>query len=434
MSNKFDPKILDKVLSDLNLSKEQVIEEGLMDGIKNLAYKAGNALSNAAVPSPSNAASRVAGAMAPPGANLRDATVNTMGVLKNTAQKFEAEAAKQPTIDSQQAGGMYKQFNDQLLIGMRQAQAITGKAPQPGVSGATGIAGMTGAGVSGATGPAEYSQKDLGGNLAPVKMDPITGKIIPAINPNIPAGTPINANPLAGIKVKNAAGQWVDTTSTGYDPTQGGFTNKNNNALLPHTPPPVAAPANGVTNPVQAPVGVSGATGIVHQANDRAANIAKSIASQNASYLDANGQPLTQLGREHAGAMVNHDGGQYQWTGNQWRGQHPTTGKFSVPVGKTTNPDLHNALNGAMQTQPPMPAPGVDPAAVATTAAAVGKRKAPDAKVQQAPAVAQPSREDIMKQLQSEQAAPAEAVPVVPKKSRKKIVKGAEVPQPPAST
>jgi hypothetical protein len=66
--------------------------------------------------------------------NLKDATIKVMKDLKNTAQNFEAQATKLPVVTSQDAGGMYKQFNNKLLAGAREAQAIAGKQqPHPQV-------------------------------------------------------------------------------------------------------------------------------------------------------------------------------------------------------------------------------------------------------------------------------------------------------------
>ena len=195
MDKRLKPEILNKVLADLNLTPEQMLEEGFMDTIKNSLMpnrnadqKIGDVMNPIAM-----GASGATGAANPnepgimlkdpqgkfikitgvqpnskqyfdimrqyqsqgytgvkPGeadgkpfethaasegniqGNLKQIVASTMTDLKNTAGELETKAASMPTITSQDAGGMFNQFNNKLLAGARKAQAFAGKqAPHP---------------------------------------------------------------------------------------------------------------------------------------------------------------------------------------------------------------------------------------------------------------------------------------------------------------
>jgi len=116
--------ILDKVLKDLNLTPEQVVEEGLMDKVRSFVNRPS---------ATTRAANNLNASMPPnPNSNLKEPVLNTMTTLKQTAKKLEQQASSKPFITGQEAGGMFKQFNDQLLAGGRAVQAAAGgRQPVP---------------------------------------------------------------------------------------------------------------------------------------------------------------------------------------------------------------------------------------------------------------------------------------------------------------
>lgn len=116
--------ILDKVLISLDLTTEKILKEGLFDGIKNLVGGS-SAMTQAA----NNLNSSIP---ANPNSNLKVPTLQTMTTLKNTAQGLEKQAQAKQVITGQEAGGMFKQFNDQLLAGGKAVQAAAGgRQPVP---------------------------------------------------------------------------------------------------------------------------------------------------------------------------------------------------------------------------------------------------------------------------------------------------------------
>ena len=176
-------KTLDKVLSDLNLTSEQVIEEALMDTIKNAAgrifkkpataagplkltapgagtsltaapaksgpainpadpikplnltagsgkdqkFKTGSATEAPAQVVPTTQAQPAAGQ---PG-DLKATTVQTIDQLKTLAGSLENQAAALPTINTQQASRLYQQLTSFLVNGIKKAQS----AMIPGTAG-----------------------------------------------------------------------------------------------------------------------------------------------------------------------------------------------------------------------------------------------------------------------------------------------------------
>ena len=152
-------KTLDKILLDLNLTAGQVVEEGVLDSIRNFKNKftnkkpvyptpsygkltntVGSSVNPARQPKPQPAPKAGAAATTPapasptqqkPAGDLKATTVQTIDQLKGLANSLEQQAAAMPTINTQQASRLYQQLTSFLVDGIKKAQS----AMVPGTAG-----------------------------------------------------------------------------------------------------------------------------------------------------------------------------------------------------------------------------------------------------------------------------------------------------------
>jgi hypothetical protein len=113
--NKVNKELLDKVLADLNLTEQQMLDEGMWDRVK----AAGSAFANPQQIAVAQAAS-----------DLKANTLQTIEKLKALANTLEAQANAMPNISPKQASAIYAQLNAFIVSSIKSAQSAMASSPQ----------------------------------------------------------------------------------------------------------------------------------------------------------------------------------------------------------------------------------------------------------------------------------------------------------------
>lgn len=143
MVGKINKNLLDKVLTDLNLTEQQMLEEGMWDRVK----AAGTAFANpTSVQTPTQVP-----------VDLKANTLQTIEKLKALANSLESQANTKPTISAKEASALYAQLNAFIVSSIRSAQATLTAPPSPAVPAATQPTGATTV-----VGPGPTAQVSLG--------------------------------------------------------------------------------------------------------------------------------------------------------------------------------------------------------------------------------------------------------------------------------
>ncbi|MCI4435546.1 MAG: hypothetical protein JHC33_01870 [Ignisphaera sp.] len=229
MKNKVNKELLDRVLADLNLTDQQMLEEGMWDRVK----AAGSAFSNPQQIAIAQAAS-----------NLKANTLQTIEKLKQLANTLEAQANAKDIISPKDASAIYAQLNAFIVSSIKGAQAAMANQPQPVAAQPIQAAPANPAQPTSAT-----LQPQVQANPAPV----------------VPAGTtlgsqaPTVSGPKGGARPKTQAQLDAEAAAAGAPA-------RVINTAAPSITTPVQAPYvtpraaatqtfnTSVTNPVSAPV------------------------------------------------------------------------------------------------------------------------------------------------------------------------------------
>ena len=245
-------KTLDKILLELNLTSEQIVEEGFIDSFKNkfsrkkspapawnkpaptasnAAYAADSAYDSLLRPkykykptkmNPDPAAAQAPGtapaSVTPPG-DLKATTVKTIEQLKGLANSLEQQAAAMPTINTQQASRLYQQLTSFLVDGIKKAQSAM----------VPGTAGLGPRAEDLPQAPAGITQPDgtqLPSSIAPQTNPPAAqAPTVPNTGYQLPAGlaaqTPPIPNLMSHIKrytdgLKKTPDQFTDEEWAGF--------------------------------------------------------------------------------------------------------------------------------------------------------------------------------------------------------------------------
>ena len=202
-------KTIDKILLELNLTAEQVIEEAFFDNFKNkftrktppaTKYQLTNSIPSSINPTrqPKQKKSTPAAAAAPqptatqqkPAGDLKATTVQTIDQLKGLANSLEQQAAAMPTINTQQASRLYQQLTSFLVDGIKKAQS----AMVPGTAGVGPRAENLPQAPEGITQP--------DGTQLPSSIAPQTNPgLAPQTATSAQQATTIPTDPLAGYKL-----------------------------------------------------------------------------------------------------------------------------------------------------------------------------------------------------------------------------------------
>ena len=114
--SKVNKELLGKVLSDLNLTEQQMLDEGMWDRVK----AAGSAFANPQQIAVAQAAS-----------NLKANTLQTIEKLKALANTLEAQANAKEIISPKDASAIYAQLNAFIVTSIKGAQAAMANPQAP---------------------------------------------------------------------------------------------------------------------------------------------------------------------------------------------------------------------------------------------------------------------------------------------------------------